>query len=97
MKASWILAPLLLLVSCASTVLAPGAEKVQITESRDRVKDCKVLGQVEAPGPFSSPDDWSKQLQNAAFGLGGDTVFLTSSQFSERATGMAYRCEPPKP
>jgi hypothetical protein len=80
------------LAGCGS--LAPGAEKVALTRNPGDVAGCKVIGPVHIrPEPFTSG---SKEMKNAAFGYGGDTVFITSGHVVALDTvtdGMAYNCK----
>jgi hypothetical protein len=89
----------LLCVGCATTTLAPGAEKIRVTTNRNDVAGCKAVGAVDARGPFTMPNDWMHQLQNQALGMGADVVFQTSSALAvtDHVSGVAYRCEGPRP
>ena len=90
---------LFLALFCAgcSTTAAPGAEKIRITTNPKDVEGCRVLGQVDASGPFNMPDDWKTQLRNATLAIGGDVVFRTGPlAMTRHLTGMAYRCETAK-
>ena len=80
---------------CATTV-APGAEKVRVTTNAKDVEGCRLIGQVDAPGPFNMPNDWKIQLQNATLAAGGDTVFRTGPlAMTKHVSGMAYTCSQP--
>jgi len=95
MKRAIALSSLLLCAACATTA-APGAEKIRITTSPKDVEGCKLIGDVNAPGPFNLPDDWKTQLRNATLAAGGDVVFRTGPlALTDHVTGMAYRCGNP--
>jgi hypothetical protein len=79
----------LALAGCGS--LAPGAEKVLLTRNAVDVAGCKVVAPVHIrPEPFTSG---AKDMRNAAFGYGGDTVFVTSGVLDAVRDGMAYNCK----
>jgi hypothetical protein len=82
---------LLILAGCA-TSLIPGAEKIKVTRDRSFVTDCKSLGFVEAKPPFSTPNDARNEMKNKTAILGGNVLFITN--YSMKATGVAYSCEP---
>jgi len=82
---------LLLLFGC-TTALIPGAEKVKVTRDQSFVTDCKSLGFVEAKPPFSTPNDARNEMKNKTALLGGNVLFVTN--YSMKATGVAYSCEP---
>jgi len=71
---------------CQTVALAPGAEKVRITQNANDVASCKAVGNVKAP-----PVATNETLQNQAFGLGGNTVFETGFDGNSFA-GVAYSC-----
>ncbi|HET9796162.1 MAG TPA: hypothetical protein VFS34_17070 [Thermoanaerobaculia bacterium] len=91
---------LLVALFCAgcATTIAPGAEKIRITTNPKDVEGCKPVGSVDARGPFNLPDDWERELQNQALGLGADVVFRTGPlAMTDHVSGVAYRCQQPKP
>jgi hypothetical protein len=93
-----LLLALLALLATACTTIAPGAERIRITSDPKDVAGCRAVGEVDAAGPFNGPDDWKNQLRNAALPLGADVVFRTGPlAFTRHVTGMAYRCDQPKP
>lgn len=82
--------------ACVS--LAPGAEKVRITKEPSDVSGCTAVGSVNALGGPQGPSeiaDSSTELRNAALGLGGNVVFVTSSVLNVPNQGVAYRCTNP--
>jgi hypothetical protein len=77
-----------LLSACAAPVaLAPGADKVQLTNDAGKVASCTPVGNIAVPNVAS--EDSFAELRNHTIGLGGNTVFITSTQYG---TGVAYRC-----
>jgi hypothetical protein len=81
--------------ACASTPLAPGADKVKITRIAAEVANCKALGNLDQ-GPT---EDANASARNHAIGLGGDTVLDTTStnmygMVLPLRTGIIYRCGP---
>jgi hypothetical protein len=74
---------------CVNIALAPGAEKVKVTESASDVASCKAVGNVVAKpmGPSATHAD----LQNKTLGLGGNTVFVTEA-IGDSVEGVAYTC-----
>lgn len=85
---------LTLLYACATSTLAPGAEKVQLTQKADDVVSCTAAGNInparDAKGgaTFSTPADF----QNQAIGLSGNTVFITKQYLGAPVEGVVYRC-----
>src|SRR5713226_1133953 len=67
--------------------LAPGAEKVSLTRNPADVGNCKVLGPVSGSKDAyafrvkgsTKEKEMTKSIQNAAFGLGADTVLITDT------------------
>ncbi len=81
----------LVLAGC-TTSLMPGAEKIKVTRDQSLVTDCKSLGFVEAKPPFATPNDARNEMKNKTTILGGNVLFVTN--YSMKATGVAYSCEP---
>jgi hypothetical protein len=85
---------LALICGCATSVLAPGADKVQLTQKSDDVLHCTAVGNInparDAKGgtSFSTPDEF----KNQAVGLGGNTVFITHQYMGAPVEGVVYRC-----
>jgi hypothetical protein len=82
----------ILVVAGCTTSLIPGAEKIKVTRDPSLVADCKSLGFVEAKPPFSTPNDARNEMKNKTAILGGNVLFVTN--YSMKATGVAYSCEP---
>jgi hypothetical protein len=89
------------LIGCSDlppvTPLAPGASGVKITRNAADVASCTAVGNVDGSHvrrgmyPDVTKDQIAiPQLQNQAIGLGGNTIFDTSSASS--LTGIVYRC-----
>ena len=87
-----ILTVSLLLFAGCTTALIPGAEKIKVTRNQALVTDCKSLGFVEAKPPFSTPNDARNEMKNKTALMGGNVLFITN--YSMKATGVAYSCEP---
>ena len=81
---------LIAFIGCATT-LAPGAEKIRVTRNPADVEGCKAVGTVEARAPYNTANDAKHQMQNGALPLGADVVFITN--YSDKATGVAYQCQ----
>lgn len=47
---------------------------------------------MEAKPPFSTPNDARNEMKNKTAILGGNVLFVTN--YSLKATGVAYACEP---
>lgn len=82
-------------LACATTTLAPQAERVKTTTNADDVRDCKMLGTVEARTPFNTPSEPWIQMRNQTAALGGNMVLRTKGPglFSKSWYGLAYQCE----
>jgi len=50
------------------------------------------LGFVEAKPPYSTPNDARNEMKNKTAILGGNVLFVTN--YSMKAAGVAYACEP---
>src|SRR5580700_12123609 len=83
---------LTLVYACAAPALAPGAEKVRLTQKADDVVNCTAVGNIDpardAKGgaTFSSP----AEFQNQAIGLNGNTVFVTKHYMGAPLEGVVY-------
>ncbi len=78
------------LTGCVTPV--PGADQVRLVHNAPDVKGCTPVGNVRVArnGDGSSAAmNWDTQLRNQTVGLGGNTLFVTSSLLGE---GVAYRC-----
>ena len=79
-----------LLTACVT--LAPGADKVRITQNPAVVSSCSAVGNIKAPRSAQGQVDIldaDTELRNQTIGLGGNTAFETSALLGE---GVAYRC-----
>jgi hypothetical protein len=86
-----VMAYLFALVSACVT-LAPGADKVRITQNPADVSNCSAVGNIKAPRDAQGQVDVldaDATLRNQTIGLGGNTAFETSALLGE---GVAYRC-----
>jgi hypothetical protein len=84
---------LALLHGCATAALAPGADKVQLTQKAADVLNCRAVGNInpaqDAKGTtFSTPNEF----RNQAIGLGGNAVFVTSQYMGAPVEGVVYSC-----
>ena len=79
-----------LAVSCATT-LTPQAERVTVTRTPADVEECESLGFVDAKPPFTTPSDAMNEMKNKTAILGGNVLLVTN--YSLKATGVAYRCD----
>jgi hypothetical protein len=82
---------LIMSVMPACVSLAPGADKVKITEAAADVGSCTTVGnfkfgQGEGTGALVNANN---EIRNKTLGLGGNTAYVTSFVLGE---GMAYRC-----
>ena len=77
----------LLTCSCVTMTLAPGPERVRLTNEAADVAGCKAVGNVS--GLMASGASSETQLRNRTVGLDGNTVFVTGLYTLE---GVAYRC-----
>ena len=76
----------------ACVALAPGADKVRITQNPADVSTCSAVGNIKAPRDGQGQVDIfnaDAALRNQTIGLGGNTAFETSALLGE---GVAYRC-----
>ena len=82
------------LLSGCVEVVAPGAEKIILTDKPALVAKCRPVGSVQLAERGSLGFDEDTELRNQALGLGtgADTVLVTSSPFASHASGVAYRC-----
>ena len=78
------------LTACVS--LAPGADKVRITNHASDVAACNAVGNINLPrnaqGQIDSLDA-DTEFRNQTVGLGGNTAFVTSTVLGQ---AVAYRC-----
>ena len=82
-----------LLTACVS--LAPGADNVRITKNSSDVANCSAVGNVRVPIEDQGRVDIADadtRFRNQVIGLGGNTVFVTSSSLGIPVQGIAYRC-----
>jgi hypothetical protein len=73
--------------------LAPGADKVRITQNSADVASCSAVGNIKAPRDAQGQVDLldaETSLRNQTVGLGGNTALETSTLLGE---GVAYRCQ----
>ena len=83
-----------MLAACVS--LAPGADKVRLTNNGSDVSSCTAVGNVKVPPADSTGDvpifEASKEFRNQVVGLGGNTGLVTYGLFDIPSEGIAYRC-----
>ena len=95
------------LYGCGIVQLTAGGREVRITEMPVTVKDCRLIGPVDANGSYEwglfgyifgdsrAQINVERNLQNYAAELGANTVLLQSSYkqiYSLRMIGEAYAC-----
>ena len=76
----------------ACVTLAPGADKVRITQKSADVSTCTAVGNLKVPRDAQGQVDiinMDATLRNQTIGLGGNTALETSVLLGE---GIAYRC-----
>jgi hypothetical protein len=85
---------LTLVYACATPALAPGAEKVQLTQKADDVVRCTAVGNINAARDAKGGTTFSTpaEFQNQAIGLSGNTVFITKQYMGAPIEGVVYRC-----
>jgi len=84
-----------LLAACATVTLAPGADKVKVTQLAADVAGCTAVGNIQVPKLSNGDDnlDFSgSEFRNLIVGLGGNTGLVTHSVLSAPEEGVAYRC-----
>lgn len=84
---SWTVAMVtVLLASCVTTALAPGAADVQTVRNAADVTSCTAVGNVR------QPPDQNVDMRNLTVGVGGNTLFVTEEGLGLVKAGVAYRC-----
>jgi hypothetical protein len=94
-NAFFAVASSLLMYACASVTLAPGAEKVRLTEAAADVANCKAVGNVQVrkrPGDVGDLFSAPTQFRNQTLGFGGNIGFVTEGGLQAPAAGVAYQC-----
>jgi hypothetical protein len=84
-----------LLAACATVTLAPGADKVKVTQLAADVAGCTAVGNIQVPKLPNGDDnlDFSgSEFRNLIVGLGGNAGFVTQSVLGAPIEGVAYRC-----
>jgi hypothetical protein len=75
--------------------LAPGAEQVKVTRIAGEVANCQAVGNLGGVNGGNLTDAGQRIARNQAIGLGGNTIFDTSSALQESqgvVEGVVYRC-----
>jgi hypothetical protein len=75
--------------------LAPGADQVKLTRNAADIASCKAVGNLSNVKGGNVTDAGQRIARNQAIGLGGNTIFDTSSAFEESqgaVEGIVYRC-----
>lgn len=85
---------LVLLSACATTQLAPGADKVKLTKTAADVAGCTAVGNIQVPRTDGMVSYGLAEIQfrNMVIGLGGNAGFITYGPFKAPGDGIAYRC-----
>ena len=84
-------AVVLMTSSCVTAPLAPGADKVKLTQDAADVAGCKPVGNVSTEYDLWHPQWVEASLRNKTVGLDGNALFLTLGTAGRRG-GVAYRC-----
>lgn len=101
-----LLPALLLAAGCVTTQLTPAAERVRVTSNAAALKECKLIGNVDASdrmnggmlGQMAAEENASRRLRNKAAEMGANTVLLVSSttgMSGSRSRAEAYACPLP--
>jgi hypothetical protein len=85
------------LPACAplSFALAPGAEKVRVTDVAGDVAGCTPIGNIQVPRDadgFISTGIAAGQFANQVVGYGGNAGFVTEGTPRWPKAGIAYHC-----
>jgi hypothetical protein len=75
--------------------LAPGAEKVLVTNVAADLAGCTAVGNIQVPtntDGFVWPAHATDQLKNQAIGFGGNAAFVTEGTLRIPQAGVAYHC-----
>ena len=86
---------LLILAGCVTVSLAPGADKIKVTNKAAEVAGCTAVGNVHVPKSANGLVDAASaatQFRNEVLGLGGNAGFITYGPLSVPVEGVAYRC-----
>ena len=76
----------------ACVTLAPGADKVHVTDKASDVANCTAVGNLTIPRDAQGQPDLvnaDTEYRNQTVGLGGNTALVTSSMLGQ---GIGYRC-----
>jgi len=79
----------------ACVTLAPGADKVRITNVAADVATCTALGNIEVSRGAEGHVDLANaqaEFRNQTVDLGGNTAFETDAALGVPLEGIAYRC-----
>jgi hypothetical protein len=88
-------ASLIFATACVTLTLAPGADKVRLTESPSDVVGCTAVGNLKVTRDLNGNVDIATaaiEFRNLTVGLGGNTAFKTLGPLSVPSEGIAYRC-----
>ena len=84
-----------LLTACTTVSLAPGADKVRLTNDVKGLSACSPVGNVlvpvdrqDAPVAFNA----ANEFRNQVIGLGGNAGFVSAGSLTMPTQGVAYRC-----
>ena len=97
---------LILTSACVTTKLTPAAERVRVTTNVEALKDCKLLGNVDASdrlnggmaGQMAAEENTNRRLRNKAAEMGANTVLMvtsTTGMSGSRSRAEAYACPLP--
>ena len=92
---SSVVASALATVLSACVSLAPGADKVRITNNAADVSRCAAVGNIKVPTDSDGDVDIAnaaREFRNQTVGLGGNIGFVTYGFIGAPVRGVAYRC-----
>lgn len=78
--------------ACATVALAPGADKVRLTQTAADVAACTPVGNLHLGAGPNGPPNPAAALRNEVIGLGGNTAFVTTGSLTIPTDGVAYKC-----
>jgi hypothetical protein len=93
MKRILAVAPVFLLLSCATVALSPEGERVRMVNDNASVAGCTLVGTVDAS--TSEAEAAYNTLRNKAAAIGADTILVPRNRLGiadPPTSAPAYRC-----
>ena len=83
-----------LLTACTTVSLAPGADKVHLTNDAKDLSACSPVGNVLVQESQTAPVAFNaaNEFRNQVVGFGGNAGFVTAGSLGIPTQGVAYRC-----